>query len=251
MDMQAGIIPMLPGCTATLVAQSGRRHSTRARKKNKPVIFVVVGFRRGAPEINPNNKSFVPAGERFGGMSAEYFGRIHPDIAPLAGDVIVTKRRVSAFTGSDLEVILRSQGLHHIVLSGISTSGVVLSTTREAADKDYRFTILSDSCADPDEEVNRVLTTENLCAAGGCDDGGRMGEIGVEITLKIIFLSSLVVELPVALNSLYSFDAKESNKPATTKYGEKFKAARLLAKNNLVSYSNLTTPGFLRDALKN
>jgi len=36
----------------------------------------------------------------------------------------------------------------------------VLSTTREAADKDYRITILSDACADMDEEVHRVLTTK-------------------------------------------------------------------------------------------
>src|SRR5262249_51519108 len=75
-------------------------------------------------------------------------------------DIIVTKRRVSAFTGSDLEVVLRAQGLSHLVLSGISTSGVVLSTLREAADKDYQLTVLSDSCADGDEEVHRILLTK-------------------------------------------------------------------------------------------
>ena len=46
------------------------------------------------------------------------------------------------------------------MLSGIATSGVVLSTLREAADKDYAITILSDCCADRDEEVHRVLTTK-------------------------------------------------------------------------------------------
>jgi nicotinamidase-related amidase len=67
---------------------------------------------------------------------------------------------VSAFTGSDLEVMLRSFEIKHLVLCGISTSGVVLSTVREAADKDYRITVLSDCCADRDEEVHRVLTTK-------------------------------------------------------------------------------------------
>jgi nicotinamidase-related amidase len=43
------------------------------------------------------------------------------------------------------------------VLTGIATSGVVLSTTREAADKDYQLTILSDLCADFDAEVHAVL----------------------------------------------------------------------------------------------
>ena len=69
----------------------------------------------------------------------------------------VVKRRVSAFAGSDLEIVLRSQGVQRLVLCGIATSGVVLSTLREAADKDYRLTILSDCCADMDAEVHNLL----------------------------------------------------------------------------------------------
>ena len=76
------------------------------------------------------------------------------------GDFIVTKKRVSAFTGSDLEVLLRAIDVKHLVLSGIATGGVVLSTLREAADKDYKITVLSDCCADIDAEVHRVLTTK-------------------------------------------------------------------------------------------
>jgi nicotinamidase-related amidase len=41
---------------------------------------------------------------------------------------------------------------------GIATSGVVLSTVRWAADADYEITVLSDCCANADEEVHRVLT---------------------------------------------------------------------------------------------
>ena len=68
------------------------------------------------------------------------------------------ERRHRAFTGSDLELILRAKNIDHLVLTGISTSGVVLSTLREAVDKDYILTVLSDLCADRDEEVHRVLT---------------------------------------------------------------------------------------------
>jgi nicotinamidase-related amidase len=67
---------------------------------------------------------------------------------------------VSAFTGSDLEVVLRARGIQHVVLAGIATSGVVLSTLREAADKDYQITVLSDLCADTDPEVHNVLITK-------------------------------------------------------------------------------------------
>ncbi len=82
---------------------------------------------------------------------------IHPAVAPQAADVVVTKRRVSAFSGSDLEMLLRSADVDHLVLTGIATSGVVLSTLRQAADLDFQLTVLSDACADADPEVHRVL----------------------------------------------------------------------------------------------
>jgi nicotinamidase-related amidase len=65
---------------------------------------------------------------------------------------------VSAFSGSDLDVLLRATGAGTLVLAGIATSGVVLSTVRQAADLDYRLVVLADACADRDEEVHRVLT---------------------------------------------------------------------------------------------
>ena len=70
---------------------------------------------------------------------------------------MVTKRRVGAFSTTDLETILRSKNISKLVLFGISTSGVVLSTVRWAADMDYSLAIVSDLCADRDPEVNRVL----------------------------------------------------------------------------------------------
>jgi nicotinamidase-related amidase len=44
-----------------------------------------------------------------------------------------------------------------LVLTGIATSGVVLSTLRQAADLDFRLTVVRDGCADSDPEVHRVL----------------------------------------------------------------------------------------------
>ncbi len=158
MDMQAGILRNFSSA-AGLIAHV-RKAIAHARDKKIPVIYVAVGFREGAPEISINNKSFSSGRERFTNVRMEDFMKIESAIAPLPGEIIVTKRRISAFTGSDLEVILRAQSVRHLVLSGIATSGVVLSTIREAADKDYRITVLSDCCADADEEVHRVLTTK-------------------------------------------------------------------------------------------
>lgn len=166
MDMQTAILQSLPDSAAII---SNVAKAIAAARSNKiPVIYVVVGFRAGAPEINMANKGFAAAKERFAGVDAGEFVKIHPDVAPQAEEVTVTKRRVCAFTGSDLEVILRAQGIQHIVLTGVATSGVVLSTVREAADKDYRITVLSDGCADGDEEVHRVLTTKVFPARPMC-----------------------------------------------------------------------------------
>lgn len=158
MDMQTAILRNLPG--ATELVNNVAKAIAYARDNKIPVIYVTVGFRAGTPEISMNNKSFTTGRERFTSVSMDEFMKIDLALAPLAAEIIVTKRRISAFTGSDLEVILRAQGIQHMVLTGVATSGVVLSTLREAADKDYRLTVLSDCCADADQEVHRVLTTK-------------------------------------------------------------------------------------------
>jgi nicotinamidase-related amidase len=158
MDVQVGIVAMLPSA-AGLMSNLNKAIDC-ARINDIPVIYVVVGFREGAPEISMNNKGFAASKERFSTVNVAEFMAVHPNVAPRDGELTIVKRRVSAFTGSDLEVVLRAFGIQHLVLTGIATSGVVLSTLREAADKDYRLTVLSDCCADGDEEVHGVLTTK-------------------------------------------------------------------------------------------
>jgi nicotinamidase-related amidase len=82
---------------------------------------------------------------------------IPSEIAPLEGDILVTKRRASAFSGSDLDVVLRGLGADTLVLTGLITSGVVLSTLIEAVDLDFTVVVLKDLCGDNDEEVHRIL----------------------------------------------------------------------------------------------
>src|SRR5580698_2011993 len=100
MDMQSAILGMLP--TAAEFVGNVEKAIGKARANAIPVIYVVVGFRAGTPEVSPNNKGFAGAKERFGKMSPEAFTAVAPAIAPQEGDITVVKRRVSAFTGSDL-----------------------------------------------------------------------------------------------------------------------------------------------------
>ena len=129
-----------------------------ARAGGIPVLYVVVGFRPGYPEISARNKMFGRLAQSPNLAGGDDLTGIHPDIAPEPGDIVVTKRRVSAFAGSDLDLVLRAGEIDHLVLTGIAASGVVLSTVRQASDLDFALTILSDGCLDADPEVHRVLT---------------------------------------------------------------------------------------------
>jgi nicotinamidase-related amidase len=156
MDLQNGILGRFadndPYLDRVVAAQE------RAEAAGLLVLLVRVAFRAGQPEIDVRNTMFGPRR----GTDGMLFG--DPEVEPHArllrgrGELVVTKKRVSAFAGSDLDVILRGGGVTSLVLAGIATSGVVLSTVREAADRDYELTVLDDLCLDGDDEVHRVLT---------------------------------------------------------------------------------------------
>ncbi|XVU22479.1 cysteine hydrolase family protein [Actinoplanes sp. CA-054009] len=151
MDVQTAVIARYPG--PGYLPRLARAIDA-ARESAVPVIYVTVGFRPGGPEISPRNRVF---GRLAGSPHAGGPNPVHPDVAPKDGDIVVTKRRVSAFAGSDLDLVLRARGVDHLVLTGVATSGVVLSTLREAADRDFELTVLADACLDNDAEVHRVL----------------------------------------------------------------------------------------------
>ncbi len=158
MDVQQAIVARYGEDSGYLPLLRGAIDAARAA--DVPVIYVVVGFRAGHPEVSARNKIFGAIASRAGGGFAEDdpSARIHPDVAPEPGDVVVTKKRVSAFAGSDLDLVLRAGEIDTLVLTGIATSGVVLSTVRQAADLDFGLTVLEDGCLDSDPEVHRVLT---------------------------------------------------------------------------------------------
>lgn len=154
MDVQNGIVERYAD-PETLKPVQTAVHSARAHQI--PVIYVRVAFRPGYPDVSPYNQSFSAIKERGGMVETDLATQVWEGVKPLPHEVVVVKRRVSAFAGSGLEVVLRAQSIEHLVLCGIATSGVVLSTLREAADQDYLLTVLSDACLDNDPEVHRVL----------------------------------------------------------------------------------------------
>lgn len=158
MDVQTRIVGMI--ADHKMLIKNIKKAIQYAHHKGIPVIYVVVQFRKGFPEVSLNNKSFSAIKNMQDAFADEEQTAIFKDVTPEKNDIVVAKKRVSAFTGSDLEVILRSLDVNKLILSGIATSGVVLSTVREAADKDYQLTVLSDCCADSDQQVHETLLTK-------------------------------------------------------------------------------------------
>ena len=158
MDIQPMTMGML-GETAPSLVLNLKKAIAAARAKDVLVLYVVVGFRKGIPEITSatTNAGFSAIRNNAAAMPGLENPAPDPSIEARPDEMVITKRRVSAFAGSDLEVILRGHKIEHLVLTGIATSGVVLSTLRQAADMDYRISVLSDGCADRDPEVHSVL----------------------------------------------------------------------------------------------
>lgn len=158
MDLQTAIVSIYTKDQPDLVTRAAGVLK-KARDLGLSVFHVQVGFRRGLPEISPRNSLFssiknsIQHRQVFEGPG----GAIHPAVAPQGEDIVITKHRISAFAGTDLDMILRAKEIETLILFGIATSGVVLATLLQAVDADYRLIVVKDCCADADPEVHRSL----------------------------------------------------------------------------------------------
>jgi nicotinamidase-related amidase len=157
MDVQQGQVSAVKADESPLIGRIGRAIEG-ARLQGIPIFFVTLEFRDGHPEVDPQNRMVGGLAQAGAFKRGSEEATIYQALAPEAQDIVVRKVRVSAFSGSDLEIVLRAQDIDTLILTGISTGGVVLSTVREAADKDFRIVVLADGCFDPDPEVHSVLT---------------------------------------------------------------------------------------------
>jgi ureidoacrylate peracid hydrolase len=106
----------------------------------------------------------------------EWNGAFYGDLQPKKGDVVVTKHRYSAFHNTDLDLVLRSNGVRSVILTGVVTNVCVETTAREAFVRDYYVVAVEDGCAayvaadhvqsmsNIDRFFGQVAQTHEICA---------------------------------------------------------------------------------------
>jgi nicotinamidase-related amidase len=155
-DLQLGITRNYP-FAAELVPRAAT-FAAAARERGDLVVFVRTQLRVNGADVSPRNagvQAIFAMGDDFhqGSTSVE----LDPGLGYQPSDVLVSKCRASAFTGSDLELVLRSSGIDTLVVAGVATSAMVAATVYDAADRDFRVCVASDVCADPVEAVHEFL----------------------------------------------------------------------------------------------
>jgi len=127
---------------------------------------VRVASRSGYPVVSRANCSFAALAHAGASLTEQdqAAAATHPALALASDDIIVTKRRVNAFTGSALDLVLHRRRIQQLVQTATATSGVVLSTVRATRDRDGQLTARAGAGMDWDSEVHRVLAEKSFPA---------------------------------------------------------------------------------------
>jgi len=162
LDPTVATMPVEPAAAAGVVAVVGRLLEV-ARRKRMAVIHVVLQtrvLRGGEPEsmanpfwsaIEDGRQSLVPGkpstvkGHNLVGSPQT---QIMPELGPEHGDIVIdTKRRLSIFRDTDLDLLLHELGVRTVVLVGINTNTCVMCAAFEAFNRDLQVVVVSDGVA--------------------------------------------------------------------------------------------------------
>lgn len=134
-----------------------------ARSAGVPVIFIRAAHSAWTMSEAGREKRL---GRKFpicveGTWGCEFYG-----VQPLEGECIVTKHRFSAFINTDLDLILRAQGIKTLIMTGTATNVCVESTARDGFMLDYYVVFLDDCTGTGDRELHEA-TLRNISGAFG------------------------------------------------------------------------------------
>ncbi|MCU1698160.1 MAG: Isochorismatase family protein yecD [Mycobacterium sp.] len=125
-----------------------------ARGAGVAVIYTRVAWKSDYSDLIPNSPLLDMVVRKKCLVDGRDQAEIVPQLSPRPGDVVVTHKRVSGFTGSDLDELLRARGIDTVLFAGVATNASVEGTARQAADLGYRTVIISDACSAADQNAH-------------------------------------------------------------------------------------------------
>lgn len=136
--------PLLDECNALI---------QRWRVTGRPLLFPNFFLGEEYEHVSKNNRlisSIVPTGRFRNALPMK-------GLAIERGDLFYACPRASVFHGTTLDADLRARGISTLVMAGISSTGVVLSSVTWASDADYDVRLVRDCCYDPDQDAHEAL----------------------------------------------------------------------------------------------
>ena len=127
-----------------------------SRKNNHLTIHVRVGFHDHYQEASPSSPIFSQVKNNQALNLCSWGGQFCKSLEINKRDIIITKHRVSAFYGTNLDLLLRANRIDHLILMGVATNNAVELTAREAHDRDYQVTIIADATETASDEEQQA-----------------------------------------------------------------------------------------------
>ena len=144
-DLQKGIAGMQTVHPAAEIIGRAAQLASGFRERGLPVVLVnVTGMAPGRTDAGRPKFCFPPD-----------WADLVPELGQRPTDHLVSKQRVGAFIGTDLDEYLRKRGVTQIFLTGIATSAGVESTARSAYDYGYNVVFVTDAMTDRDADNHR------------------------------------------------------------------------------------------------
>lgn len=152
MHYQTDILALFPSAAPTLLANT-RQLCDAARGKGVGVYFAKIHFSPGYPEVSPRNKN----GQGMKQLGLFVNVQVSPQLGRRPDEPIVMAHRASVFFDTGLMPQLAARGIDTLIMAGIASTGVVLSSVAHASDADFRLFTVKDCCYDPDPVVHEHL----------------------------------------------------------------------------------------------
>ena len=127
-----------------------------ARTAGSTVLYTRVAWQPGYPDLVVNSPLLGMVVQSQCLVEGSEMAEIVPELAPKDGDLVVTHQRVSGFSGSQLDVLLRARGVDTLAFAGVATNASVEGTARQASDLGYRTIIVADACSAADDDAHNA-----------------------------------------------------------------------------------------------